>query len=116
MPERSRLALITVLLLVKCSPKYAVIDGTRLMDNVGTIGILPQLLSALGALFTAAGVGTVIASGVSACGGNAGMVDYAVGGMVDTYNVNTVDGAASAGPVPLTLGPRWGRRTTKNDP
>ena len=59
-------ALITVLLLVKCSPKYAVIDGTRLMDNVGTIGILPQLLSALGALFTAAGVGTVIASGVSA--------------------------------------------------
>ena len=34
-------ALITVLLLVKCSPKYAVIDGTRLMDNVGTIGILP---------------------------------------------------------------------------
>ena len=36
------------------------------MDNVGVTGILPQLLSALGALFTAAGVGDVIASGVSA--------------------------------------------------
>lgn len=40
----------------------------------------------------------VIASGVSACGGNAGVLDYAVGGPVDSYNVNTVDGAASAGP------------------
>ena len=36
------------------------------MDNVGVTGILPQLLSALGALFTAAGVGDVIAKGVSA--------------------------------------------------
>jgi uncharacterized membrane protein len=36
------------------------------MDNVGPVGILPQLLAALGALFTAAGVGTVIANGVSA--------------------------------------------------
>ena len=36
------------------------------MDNVGPVGILPQLLSALGALFTAAGVGDVIAKGVAA--------------------------------------------------
>ena len=60
------LALIIALVLLKCPPKYAVLDGTRLMDNVGPIGILPQLLSALGALFTAAGVGTVISNGVSA--------------------------------------------------
>ena len=59
------IALIVVLCMTKASPKYAVIDGTRLMDNVGPTGILPQLLSALGALFTAAGVGTVIANGVS---------------------------------------------------
>lgn len=59
-------ALIIAIALVKCSPKYAVTDGSRLMDNVGPIGILPQLLSALGALFTAAGVGTVISNGVSA--------------------------------------------------
>lgn len=59
-------ALIIGLLLLKCPAKYAILDGTRLMDNVGPIGMLPQLLSALGALFTAAGVGQVIAGGVSA--------------------------------------------------
>ena len=59
-------ALLVALCLFKANPVYAVKDGTRLMDNVGPIGILPQLLSALGALFTAAGVGTVIANGVSA--------------------------------------------------
>lgn len=59
-------ALIVAFIITKCKPVYAVKDGSRLMDNVGTVGILPQLLSALGALFTAAGVGTVIASGVQA--------------------------------------------------
>ncbi len=59
-------ALIVALILFKANPQYIVKDGTRLMDNVGPVGILPQLLSALGALFTAAGVGTVIANGVSA--------------------------------------------------
>ena len=58
-------ALLVALCLFKANPVYAVKDGTRLMDNVGPVGILPQLLSALGALFTAAGVGTVIANGVS---------------------------------------------------
>ena len=58
--------LCVVLAMTKADPKYAVVDGTRLMDNVGPTGILPQLLSALGSLFTAAGVGTVIANGVAA--------------------------------------------------
>lgn len=58
-------ALVIALALLKAPAKYAVIDGTRLMDNVGPVGILPQLLSALGALFTAAGVGTVISGGVA---------------------------------------------------
>ena len=59
-------ALLIALILFKAPAKYVVLDGTRLMDNVGPVGILPQLLSALGALFNAAGVGTVIANGVSA--------------------------------------------------
>ena len=58
-------ALIAAIVLTKCNPKYAAVDGARLMDNVGTTGILPQLLSALGALFTAAGVGDVISHYVS---------------------------------------------------
>ncbi len=59
-------ALALAFILFRPKPVYAVKDGTRLMDNVGTTGILPQVLAALGALFTAAGVGDVIAAGVSA--------------------------------------------------
>lgn len=59
------LALVIAFAITKAPAKYASIDGSRLMMNVGPIGILPQLLAALGALFTAAGVGAVIASGVS---------------------------------------------------
>ena len=59
-------ALLVVFAVTRSPVKNTVVDGTRLMDNVGPVGILPQLLAALGALFTAAGVGTVIASGVSA--------------------------------------------------
>ena len=36
-------------------------EGARLMDTVGSASIFPQLLAALGALFTVAGVGKVIA-------------------------------------------------------
>ncbi len=59
------IALIFAIVIFKAKPKYAVTDGVRLMDNVGTVGMLPQVLSALGALFTAAGVGDVIAGIVS---------------------------------------------------
>lgn len=59
------IALVITFLITKAPVKYAQVDGTRLMMNVGPVGILPQLLAALGALFTAAGVGTVIANGVA---------------------------------------------------
>lgn len=59
-------ALIIAFIVTRAPAKSAVTEGSRLMDNVGPVGILPQLLAALGALFTAAGVGTVIANGVSA--------------------------------------------------
>lgn len=39
-------------------------DGSRLLQQVGPSSILPQLLAALGALFTAAGVGEVISGGI----------------------------------------------------
>lgn len=59
-------ALLVAFVLFKNKPIYAIKDGTRLTDNVGAVGILPQVLAALGSLFTAAGVGQVISSGVSA--------------------------------------------------
>lgn len=59
-------AIIMLFIVTRSRPKNIVVDGPRLMDSVGPVGILPQLLAALGALFTAAGVGTVIAKGISA--------------------------------------------------
>lgn len=57
-------ALIVALIIFKSDFMTSVRDGIRLTDNVGTTGILPQVLAALGSLFTAAGVGAVIAAGV----------------------------------------------------
>jgi uncharacterized membrane protein len=58
-------ALLVTFGITRAPVKNTVTDGSRLMDNVRPVGILPQLLAALGALFTAAGVGDVIAKGVS---------------------------------------------------
>lgn len=59
-------ALIVAYLIFKPKLSTPFKDGVRLTDNVGTTGILPQVLAALGSLFTAAGVGAVIAAGVGA--------------------------------------------------
>ena len=47
-------------------------QSDRMVQQVGSVAILPQLLAALGAIFTAAGVGDVIAS--------------IIGGMIPTVN------------------------------
>ena len=64
------MALAAALLLFRIPsrdvPRAAVRDGVRLIDSIGPAGILPQVLAALGALFTAAGVGDVVSSAVSA--------------------------------------------------
>lgn len=57
--------LVVAFLVTRAKPREARKEGVRLMDNVSTTGILPQLLSALGAIFTVAGVGEVISGGVS---------------------------------------------------
>lgn len=41
---------------------------------------------------------TLVAAVLGGCGRNAGEIEYVVGGPLDTYNTNTVAGAASAGP------------------
>lgn len=58
-------ALIVALLLFNSKLSTPIKDAIRLTDNVGSTSILPQVLAALGSLFTAAGVGAVIAAGVS---------------------------------------------------
>lgn len=72
----------------KGTPKEMAEDGRRLFELVGPVNILPQLLAALGSVFTAAGVGKVIASGISTFvpQGNilAGIIAYCVGMAVFT--------------------------------
>ncbi len=77
------LATIIAMVMTKAEAKYIPYDGSRLLQQVGSASILPQLLAALGALFAAAGVGEVIAQGISGVipQGNilAGVIAYCVG-------------------------------------
>lgn len=59
------IALIVTFVITKAKPKVLVEESDRMLQSVGAVSILPQLLAALGALFTVAGVGDVISSGIS---------------------------------------------------
>lgn len=59
------IALIVTFVITKAKPKVLVEESDRMLQSVGAVSILPQLLAALGALFTVAGVGNVISSGIS---------------------------------------------------
>ncbi len=76
-------ATVLALAITKAPAKTAINDGSRLLQQIGSASILPQLLAALGALFNAAGVGQVIAEGISAVipSHNVifGVIAYAVG-------------------------------------
>ncbi len=56
---------IAVFLITKAPLKYAVTESARMIDTMGPTCLLPQTLGALGALFTACGVGEVVAGLVS---------------------------------------------------
>ncbi|MGG7078934.1 DUF979 domain-containing protein [Clostridium sardiniense] len=58
-------AMIAAFSITKAKPKEAVNDGARLLHQMGPTSMLPQLLVALGALFTQAGVGEVISQHIS---------------------------------------------------
>lgn len=77
------IATIIALSLTKTEPSNIGYDGSRLLQQVGSASILPQLLTALGALFAAAGVGDVISSGIGGVitEGNilAGVIAYCLG-------------------------------------
>ncbi|MBF5067618.1 DUF979 family protein, partial [Salmonella enterica subsp. enterica serovar Istanbul] len=51
-------SLIVAIILTKAPVKMIYNDTQRMVRSVGAAGILPQLLATLGAVFTAAGVGT----------------------------------------------------------
>ncbi|MHD0397507.1 DUF979 domain-containing protein [Staphylococcus simulans] len=61
----SVVGLIAAYFIIKPKAKYIMYDSDRLTQQVGTVGILPQFLAALGVLFTVSGVGKVISNGIS---------------------------------------------------
>lgn len=62
----SLISLILCLYFTKEDPRYFTYDSSRILQQMGAVVILPQLLGALGALFTKAGVGTLISTSMSA--------------------------------------------------
>ena len=58
-------ALVVTFIITKAKPSEALEDADRMLQSVGQTSILPQLLAALGGLFTVAGVGTVISGAIS---------------------------------------------------
>lgn len=84
----SIVALLVAMVITKAPPKTALEDTDRMLQSVGTTGILPQLLAALGVVFNAAGVGDVISHAISGVvpEGNrlAGVIAYCLGMMIFT--------------------------------
>lgn len=58
-------ALLITFILTKAKPIEFIEDSNRMFQSVGVFAILPQLLASLGALFTVAGVGDIIAKLIS---------------------------------------------------
>lgn len=84
----SVVSLLIAMAFTKAGPKTALDEGDRMNRQVGTVGILPQLLAALGVIFTVSGVGDVIATLISTVvpEGNrlAGVLAYVLGMVIFT--------------------------------
>ena len=84
----SLVALLAAAIIIKPKFKETNEDTSRLLMQIGATAILPQLLAALGAVFTKAGVGKVIATSISSVvpTGNIfiGIIIYAIGMAVFT--------------------------------
>lgn len=88
----------------KNTPVVLLNDSERMLSTVGPLSMLPMLLACLGAVFTAAGVGDVVASLVEriipAGNVNAGIIVYALGMMLFTM----IMGNAFAAITVMTVG------------
>lgn len=59
------ITLVVTLFLMKAPIRTVNDDGNRMLQAIGAMSIVPQLLAALGTLFTVAGVGDVIAKNIA---------------------------------------------------
>ncbi|MPQ43110.1 DUF979 domain-containing protein [Clostridium tarantellae] len=58
-------AVLVTFIITKAKPITLIEESDRMLQSVGSTSILPQLLAALGTVFTTAGVGDVISKGIS---------------------------------------------------
>ena len=97
-------AIFLMLFDKKNTPAVLLNDSERMLSTVGPLSMLPMLLACLGAVFTAAGVGDVVASLVEhiipAGNVNAGIIVYAFGMMLFTM----IMGNAFAAITVMTVG------------
>ncbi|MBF0775527.1 hypothetical protein BVE84_04100 [Streptococcus azizii] len=81
-------ATIVIILITRAKPNELLAENNRMIQMTSTSSILPQLLAALGAIFTLAGVGTVISNFISSFvpDGNQffGVVAYVLGMVIFT--------------------------------
>ncbi len=97
-------AIFLMILNRKNTPALLLHDSERMLSTVGPLSMLPMLLACLGAVFTAAGVGDVVASLVEriipAGNVNLGIIVYALGMMLFTM----IMGNAFAAITVMTVG------------
>lgn len=97
-------AVLLMILLPSNNPKVILNDAERMISTVGPLSMLSMLLACLGAIFTAAGVGEVIAKivgGIIPEGNvNVGIIIYAIGMMLFT----AIMGNAFAAITVMTVG------------
>lgn len=96
--------ILLMILLPSNKPKVILNDAERMISTVGPLSMLSMLLACLGAIFTAAGVGEVIAKivgGIIPKGNvNVGIIIYAIGMMLFT----AIMGNAFAAITVMTVG------------
>lgn len=84
----SVIATIVAVVIIKPKNREILIESDRMVQQVGTTGMLPQLLAALGVIFTISGVGDVIADiigGIVPEGSQlAGVIAYVMGMVIFT--------------------------------
>lgn len=100
----SILAIIIAVIMTKANFKETKEDTSKMLMEIGSSSLLPQLLGALGTVFAAAGVGEVIGKGVSAIvppeAKVLGVIAYCVGMVVFTM----IMGNAFAAFTVITIG------------
>lgn len=100
----SLLALIIAIIITKPKAKETAEDTTKMLMQVGSSSLLPQLLGGLGVIFASAGVGKLIGSLATGIVGDAGVFAAAVAYIVGMVVFTMIMGNAFAAFTVITLG------------